>query len=216
MGLKTVQVIVAHLKRLLSGRVVCYTTPIESRTARGKRRQENCQERGTARYGYIRRYERCRGYNPSLGTTTNVRWEAAVTLPWLTIYGNVERDIRRISGAASRLTVIFHLLDCEVSLSAEYQVAQCAERRKKPCDEVVVPADVPWCAWHTWNGDMQHGGSESDVCGSSAGSLRRHQQSPRMWRSRDTEKILGKATFWPPLLVVADGHFPQSAPEVQD
>jgi len=148
-GLKTVQVIVAHLKRLLSGRVVCYTTPIESRTARGKQRQENCQERGTARYGYIRRYERCRGYNPSLGTTTNLQWQAAVTLPWLTIYGNVERDIIMIMVSSSRLTVISYPPDREVSSSANYEVTQCAERRKKPCDEVVFPADVPWCAWYT-------------------------------------------------------------------
>lgn len=28
------------------------------------------------------------------------------------------------------------------------------------------------------------------------------------------EKILGKATFWPTLLVIADGHYPQGAPEL--
>lgn len=116
-----------------------------------KQRRENGEEVETGIY--VPQDERCRGSNASLGPTTKGRGQAAVTLPWPTIYGNVERDMMVIMVFSSHWTVISIFPDCEASLSAEAEAeaeaGPAAEERKEAGDEDDGPAEVPWCAWYT-------------------------------------------------------------------
>lgn len=120
-----------------------------------KQRRKNGEEVETAIY--VPQDERCRGSNASLGPTTKGRGQAAVTLPWPTIYGNVERDMMVIMVFSSHWTVISIFPDCEASLSAEAEAGPAAEERKEAGDDRKMMAQLRFHGAHgtplAWKGD---------------------------------------------------------------